>query len=378
MPVHPLSTSSSEVGTTARPAATLALVVVVLFFALDRVVFGVFMPWDWLSTRIPARDLVPAGVISDEKVMRDTRPGDVVLIGASRIDRGFHPERMPDTETAGLRFSIFAHPGMGAVEIRSLVSRIADRDPRLVVLGLSELDSHSYLRFEPCQAGSPTPAVLDVLASASRRFVIDQRQLLLRLAVSGVVNVYRLRRVIRSAGVDRLIRFDLDKRLRRTTLSGKIAAFRRATIRGEAFSVDQILYDDLLARLQAQFPTPGPVRARPYFDLVRSVTRGEHAVILQRLLSGSIAYLAARGIPMVVVELPVHPLSVRLYDPETRAEFRAWAESMRELYSVRFVPLNRQSHYSDGDFFDMTHLNRSGATKLTRVIVDAVRPFASD
>ena len=351
----------------------IALGVVVLFLMLDRILFGALMPWGWLSTRVPRRDLVPAGVVADELTLQDSRAGDDVVIGASRIGLGFHPERLPEADTAGHRFSIFAHPGMLAIEMRSVVSAVVRRSPRLVVLGLSELDSNGYMRLQPCVAGSLSSALFDILSIGPARFLFEHRQSLLRLGLASVANVYQFRRVIRSAGLDRSTHFDLAKRLPNPSSLGAVAAFRRSMIRGPFFALPGREYRDILARLRKRFPGRMPVKERPYFHLVRSVTKGDHAVLQQGLLSASVEDLVAAGIPVVIVELPIYPLSVRLYDPEIRVEFHRWVDEMRELYGVRFVPLEQQPDYEDPDFVDMTHLNRRGAAKLTRVIVDAVR-----
>ncbi len=367
--MRPSSTSNSESLTWLTPAARILIGIALGFLLLDRLV-GVFTPWEWLSARVPRAELIPAGVIRDEVALRRSRPGNTIVIGASRVQPAFYPKNSQIIKKSKTRFTVLAHPGLGAYSMQALAPRIVDAEPGLVIFGLSELDTHSALRLEPCVAGEPSHAFASVLFSSPLHFLAEQRNALLRLGLAAGVHTYRHRLITERLLFSRGLRFKRDQRLRPRAYLRQLRASDRGELRGPHYEVAAADLHEIVQDLTERFPGRYRLTNRPYFRLVRNLSDGDNAVIKTALVRAAIQHVAESDVPVAIVELPIYALGRRLYDPRLRREFHRVVGSMVDQYGLRFVPLEEQPTYEDGDFIDMTHTNHKGGLKLLRVFID--------
>jgi hypothetical protein len=111
--------------------------------------------------------------------------------------------------------------------------------------------------------------------------------------------------------------------------------------------------------------------------ILSEVGGGPHVAVQMALLRGAVTRLRDAGVEVVIVEGPLHPAATQLYDASLRRSFLAFAETLREQ-GVHFVPLESLPPFEAGDFSDLLHTSFTGAARLTRGIVDALRqPLAS-
>ena len=83
------------------------LLAALLFVAIDAIGLGPCTPWAALRERIPGQHFLPVGVVRDQLVLRALAESDptaprVVVIGSSRVERGFLPNAIPEPEREAL------------------------------------------------------------------------------------------------------------------------------------------------------------------------------------------------------------------------------------------------------------------------------------
>ena len=108
-------------------------------------------------------------------------------------------------------------------------------------------------------------------------------------------------------------------------------------------------------------------------ERVRGISRGDHAEVQMKLGRAAVARLRAAGAQVIIVEGPLSPMAAEYYDATIRVDFVAFARDLAREPGVRFVPLNVSATYPEEEFRDLSHLNETGARKLTGVILGAVR-----
>ncbi len=341
------------------------VLVVLVLMAFDRSVFDAFLPWPWLELQIPSKQFHQAGVVHDRVQLAISRPGDVFVVGSSRIEAGFASHLLDRLDTGGLRFTTLAHPQLAALELRALVPRIVDRSPSQIVIGLSEFDTHGRLLLRRDGVGGRPVVIWDMLQAGGISFWWEHRQGLLRQTAATLVSAYRHRDIFESVGLARVHRFEISR-------SRRDVEFRTTEmIRGEPLELPPDVYERRARALDLRFPGSPPIRSRMQFKLVRSITRGAHAAVQMNLFQRSFQILREAGIPLTVIELPLHPGSRGVFDSTIRGDFHQFVGRLAREYGFEFVRLDAQPAYRDEYFKDMTHLNPVGAQVLTREIVSA-------
>jgi hypothetical protein len=356
-----------------------ALLAVLLVLVIDRLAFGSLTSWEQIRELLHGPNLLEAGVVQDriELLGLDDREGDeprVFVVGSSRMHYGFQPEREPPASLPALSFTKLAHPQLFAFEIRAAVEEMRGRDPRVVVLALSEFDTHSRIKLVPGSSFGDIPAIVDLAREAGIGFALERRVMLYRIAFGDFVDAYHYRGVLRRIGLDRVRSFRRDRRLRLPRRFEGSAQFWA----GEVKPIADPDLARIVAEFDARFPGRGSMIERAQFGLMRSISRGEHAEISMGLLRRSVAILRAEGAEVIVVEPPVYPGAEALYDASIREDFLAFAQELAVDEGVHFVPLEAGPRYTKEDFGDLTHLDMGGASKFTRLVISLLRAVLED
>ena len=367
-----LSISSSERSRSTLHPGVIILGAIVGFLVIDHFAFDKLMPWQRLSRVVSRKHIVSHGIVDDERSLIETVAGDSIAIGASRIMFALNAAAIAQLRDNGYPFSVLAHPGLTPYTMRALAADIVSAKPSLVVFGLSELDTHSGLRLQPSTAGKPRHAFFDLLFNSSPGFIVEHRTKFLRLALAATLNSYRLRILIDYILPKPLTSFHRGKRFP-LPYSQRLMASQKESIHGSIWEIQWTSLMETVEELEERFPGRLPIRQRPYFKLVRTLSRGEHVKLAKALIRNTIEHLHNAGVPIAIIELPIYPIGRKLYDPELRTEFLHFALELVDSFGVRFVPLEAQAEFNDGDFTDMTHVNPKGAKKIVTTVLQVAQ-----
>jgi hypothetical protein len=369
------STSGSDArarrGSRALPWA--GLLAAALLLAGDRLVLGPDGPWQWFVSPDPHSTAATRLAL---KELRAAPPGAprVAVVGTSMVLDGFDPEvaarRMP-----GVHFAKLAHPRFEPFVLLQLVDELVAARVDAVVLVLCELDTHRPLRLEPVPgaSGASLAALVELLRATDLRFAFENRTSLYRLLAASAAGMYRFRADLALRVPPRLREFAVDARLGRPGRAAgeRPEVFRPAALwdaRHNAVPVSAQRHTfDLFPPQMDQF------KARLEAGTLQEITAGHHAVVQQRLLRRAIEKLREAGIQVVIVQGVMHPASQDYYDPALREAAAEFCRSLARELGAHFVPASALEPLAESDFYDVIHVNRQGAAKMTRGMLVGLR-----
>ncbi len=350
----------------------------ILVIAIDLLLFSSWGPWKTLEQRALGRDLLAHGIARDRLQLRALAavPEDtarVVVVGSSRTKAGFLPKPGEEPGRGPVPFHVakLAHAGMNVFAIRSLADELVGYRPDVVVLLLSEFDTHAALDPRASASFGSFSAVVDLASAVGAELGFETRANFYRLALATLLDAYRYREAVEWAGARELRSFPMGPRgleeLRGSPPPGSSYPV------GEASPLDSRRGWQLVEELERRFPAT--LLARLYWQRegVRGITRGDHVEIQMRLVRGAVRRLRAAGAEVIIVEGPVLALTAEYYDATIRDDFVTFARGLAREPGVHFVPLKLSAIYPEEEFTDFSHLNEAGARKLTAVILRAVR-----
>jgi len=372
-----LGAPSERSWTGRRPLAGVLAVLALL--VADAFLLGDRMPWARLAERIPITRSVEAGVARDRSALAELRSAAadrirVAVVGSSRVVAGFLPA-LATRQLPEATFVKLAHPGVEPFVIRALVEELRIAGVDAVVLALSELDTHRPLRLEPIPGpGSASvgfAALPDLLAATGPGFALRNRESLYRLTVAAVLRGYRYRGVLEAAGLAAPLTFATNERVAAArpelralpraaigdTRPGRVSAKGRQRVQAELAKISPIMLPAAMVEV----------------DIVSEIGNGPHVAVQMALLRRSVARLRDAGVAVLLVEVPLNPVTVELYDVRLRRAFLAFATELAEAPDVWFAPLERFEPFDQTDFLDLLHTTPRGAAKLTRGITKVLR-----
>ena len=367
-----LSTSSSSAGSPPL-AALMALFVGLL---IDATAFNV--PAFWRNVSVPENlyNLLELGVVRDRRELLDadewvhSKPGEserpVFVVGSSRVEHGFKVDAVPKLGLSRERLVKLAHPQFFPFEMRAAAERIASYQPAVVVLALSELETHSPIDLQPGASFGDVRAVIDLVRAMGPGFAFEHRKPLTRIALMSWFDTYHYRGVLEKAGLGNFRSFRSARRPLEAFLSS-VGSNEEVEDSGDEASIA-----DIVAELDRDFPGPGSIADRLQFATIRSIALGEHAQANLALTRRTVEILIRAGSRVVLVEPPIYPRARALYDAGAREEFVRFARTLSEHESVTFVSLDQNSEYALQDFNDLTHLNRQGANTFTLALLEVI------
>ncbi len=329
--------------------------------------------WEHLVSRAADAEAVYRGVAVDQldlvrlDATPKTRPR-VLVMGTSRAHRGFLTLRArrarPEVE-----FTRIAHAMLDPFVIRSLVAELIAREPDLVVLFLSEFDTHRPLRIEPIpttSAASPL-AFVEVAWGQGFDFSWRNRESFYRIVAAGATPLYRFRDQIGQAGLNDFRTFPLDGRLverdRPLKMLATPALGRAARDR------------DLLSKLGPGLRARIRPELHPHFAQLtwfNDVRPGPHADEQMRIVERTVRRLARAGVRTAIIDTPLHPIAGPIQGAGARDEFLRFVERLHSVYGVVFVHESEMEPVDRMDFIDLLHVNEEGGWKLTRGVLKAV------
>ena len=375
----PLSTSSSSgargaggAGGGRIPWAGLLAVLIVLL--LDRTLLGPSGAWDWNLMRAEKLTFrsIYAGVLADRRALKAARAIDaaetkVFVVGSSRADQAFlavlAEAAMPESH-----FFKLTHTLMDPFATRATVGELLAAGADVVVLPLSEIETHRPLRIEPLPATSVADpwTAIELGRAAGLRFSWDNRSSFQRILVAKLLNGYRFRDVVGRALLNPLRDFDPPERL----LGRRMPEMRGDAVMGNPMRGN--LEREVIWQLASQLPPRLERKSRqlPWFA---EVQRGLHAKLQMDLVASTVDALVEAGVRVVVLDCPSHPIGASVQQEGARERFVEFAQGLVRPGSVRLIMRDELPALRDEHFRDLLHLSQSGATIATGHIVEAVR-----
>ena len=373
--MKPRAPSTRSTGLPWGGALALAIVLAVECFGL-----GLHGPWATLAAAFPygARD-VDGGVALDRLALAGLadRTGSeprVVFMGSSRAERGWDRSLLPDDERPDWQPAALTHPGLRPLQLRLATGEVADASPDVVVLLLSEFDTHRALQLVPRVLGDRLGPLFELVDLIGATTAWEQRATLLRFGLAALLPSYRFRPVIGRAFTDRWRRFEGLGASGAGDADGGDPSWPVAIPGGTPRAASAAELEADLVAIEACMPK---VNARGrgvtgQLGSLQSITLGAHADAQQALLESAVAELRAAGSDVLVVEGPLAPLPAPLHDAATRDAFRAFARHLVDAYGAHLLLTDESGPFELEDFGDPVHLDEQGALKLTRATVAAV------
>lgn len=371
--MNPSSTSGSEPprvrGWRRLPWA--GLLAVVAFVALDHASLGDSGPWEYLRDAMRGRwRHLEAGTVSDRIELRDARRAPagkprVAVLGSSRADEAFDPTTLPPGAVDRTHYARLTHAFVDPLVMRSFVGELCASSFDVVVLVLSEFDTHVARRLIPPALGDDGGALVDLIRLSDPLESWRRRAVLQRIALGTWLRSYRYRRVLGHALFDAWRHFPLESPEVRGVGAGRPVPAGALLQDDEEFAA---VVEEVARRL--------PRRIDPsIYASLRTLSRGSHATLQEELVRRTTASLVRCGSSVVLFEAPLHPLASRFFDPGLREDFLALAQQLATHERVRFVPLEETAPYDADAFSDLTHLRRrsSAQRRFTSAVDRAVR-----
>jgi len=245
----------------------------------------------------------------DRRVM--TAPGfgrevgalaQVVVLGSGRVERAFLSAELNTVLAGQAEVMLRAHGGRGFDDVAALGDRLGDEAVDVVILGLSEFETHRPLA--GTAAGAAWAEKQPVLKLAGGRTESDLEALITRVGMTFP---------------------DLPEATRR---------------------------DELIQLL--------------------SLSRGDHVSSREDQLRAAVEQLTEAGASVIVVELPLHPLSRQYDDATLREEALSFFAELAMDYDVTVVTEEMSGPFAKSDFASLTRVTDAGATKLSHSAARAV------
>jgi hypothetical protein len=347
----------------------LALIVAVESFAFDRPAL-----WQAVSAAIPEgrRDMY-GGTALDElaaaRLAADERGGPTVaFLSSSRGQCAWPLEELPADQRPPWQMALMTHPGIRPLHMLLQADRLARLQPDVVVLMLSEFDTHRALALVPHVLGDSPSAVLALASLLDPAVVWEHRQTLARFALASVLPSYRFRRVFGLAGLDRYRSFG------RRAGQGQGGGWPEAIPVSQPLSLTRHQLDRVTRAVRDSMPAVDVEsdRFRNQLGTMQAITRGPHAQVQMEIVRQTVERLVDAGIDVLLVEGPVAALPAELYDPMARYEYRSLAEQLAAAPSVHLLTSDESGPFALEAFRDLFHLDDEGAARMTAATLAAV------
>lgn len=313
--------------------------------------------------------LIERGVVADRLELFRVRSGparplSLYVLGTSRAQQAI---RQADDLGVPVDYAMLTHPGMQPYEMLSIANVVAADAPDLAVLVASAFDTHRPLSLGPQTAPGSFFALLDLLGAVGPSFAWNQRELMLQLLLSSVLDSYRYRAVCSGLGLGRWRYFGSEP-----AADGIVHGLTPLV------SHTMVDLDRALADTRRLFPFVPDRTLMQEIRLVQGITVGTHVPIQRTLLRRTCAVLVEAGCEVVVVEAPLHPLADRYHDASVRRHFLAFADELQRELGVHVLTLEDIGPFVSADFADLTHLSVRGSDKLVASLRETLAPLAAE
>ncbi|MCB9899365.1 MAG: hypothetical protein H6825_15270 [Planctomycetes bacterium] len=370
----PRSSTSNSDARSGFPWAGLAATLIVAL--LDPLLFQRIVPWDALLERLDRTFFLEAGLARDELAFAelDADPGlvpRVVCAGNSRAGRFARVKDFVGLDLKGALVERFTHAGLEPFELRGLADRLAPYHPDVVVLSISEFDTHRPIRLNTTTAMQSLGALATLVREAGLGFAFAHRDLVLGLTLGALFPAYRYRAVLHVAGLDEYEHFA-------GVLSSRAPSIEDSPFQLEGEAPLPLAFATFVPKLLAENPQLDGRTVNAQLKQCLSITRGPHVAVRMALLRTAIDEYLAAGAQVIVVEAPVHPSMVPLYRPETREEAHAFLRELDALDGVQVMWLDEIGPFAAADFHDLTHLDDEAGARVGHLVGERIEAILKD
>lgn len=101
--------------------------------------------------------------------------------------------------------------------------------------------------------------------------------------------------------------------------------------------------------------------------------RGRYTPLQQEFFKLFARSVVERGIPLIVMDSPSHPLLKKLYDTRLDTEYDGFLREQAEAIGYTYLSRQDLPEFGAGDFVDFTHLNEAGRKKFNSFLVKQLR-----
>jgi hypothetical protein len=340
--------------------------------AADRAMFSAAGLWTRAEARLErlpkALVRVELGIVRDriglERLQRAAPDvARVVAFGNSRANDGFiFPERV-----SGLELARLVHAPLSPLELRLFAHEAVAHRSDLLVVMLSEFDTHRPVRIVPRAGFADARATAGIALSTvtgrpgwSADFLTTKRVELERLALAAACDAYRYRDVLERAWGDALSF--------RPGHEGRLPLLEsRELDEPDALAGAAPALAEIRARFRRTVPDRYPDST---LTLLQGIRPGPHVQANAELVADALAILRAGGCSVLIVEGPLHPFAYELYDrAATRAQFLELVRRLERDLGAHVLTLEDSGPYGETDFTDPLHLRRRRGRELGALVV---------
>jgi hypothetical protein len=338
------------------------LIAAALVLAADVIGFRVLSPWRFIGRHA---DHWFYGELADDRIeiesiaRRRSKPR-VLLMGTSRMAQAWEPRRIDPPVPDAIRVFSIKHTQVYPPVIRAVADELRDTAPEVVLLGISEVDTHRVVDLGNRTAFPSARLYFEAARDLGPGWLFQERQGLYRYLLGDLVVGYDQRKIIGKMGLEKLRRFKTDR-----------------PARGAASFPDTEQERDVVERLErAGTYQPGEAglkRAlRFQVEEMSELSAGPHANAQMAFVRRAVETFRAGGSEVILFELPVSPAAADLFDGGLRAEFLSFAETLEAELGARLVPLEAHRPFRTRDFTDLTHLEPRRAAETTEAMLEAI------
>jgi hypothetical protein len=325
--------------------------------------------WGAIAEQGRSLGLIERGVVADrlELYRLATRPTEALSLYVMGTSRAQQAIRTADDLGVPVDYAMLTHPGLQPFEMLSLAHEVVSSHGDMVVIVASAFDTHRPLSLGPQTAPGSTSAWLDLTKAMGLPFAFAQRDVVLQLLLSSLLETYRFRAIYSGLGPAAWRHF------------GEPPEGEGIT-RGLTPLVSHVLVDMDRALLHTRelFPFLPDNTLLQEIRLVQGVTVGPHVPIQRALLRRTCEVLVEGGCEVVLLEGPLHPLADRYHDASVRRHFLLFADELEHELGVQVLTLEDTGPYLSDDFADLTHLSVVGSAKLVAVLHETLAPLAAE
>ena len=343
------------------------LLAAVLVLLVDRLTFEDVSVWRFLLERIPTGDTMEHGVADDRVTLGELAESPperplVMFVGNSRVNSGLRlPAFRKDARLRAGTMTKTAHGGVRPYEFASLLEESRAFHPDVVVTILTEFETHRSLQLLTHMGQASGQAYRDYMGLLGPQILFRERSGVLALGLGTLLDGYRYRRQVGSAGLDELRRFE-----RETGGLGGVgpqASEEPIVLAGEPpLEVDM---GRVLKNAREELPHVTPSTLRNQILQCLDVAPGPQAQVQMTLIERALRRLVADGADILIVEAPIHPIGRSLYRQQARDESHAWVASLAEDPHIHWLRVEDTGSYEAQDWSDLTHVHDEGALRLS-------------
>jgi hypothetical protein len=349
----------------------------VVLIATDRLVMRSSEPWSWAHQRLSHDRTMDYWIsLAQMRRWRFARERDdrtrVVALGSSRAAAAFVPDKVSISETEWVHATTLGRPGIDPFVLRSMVDGVVALDPDVVVLYISEFDTHRAMFLIPRSTDPDLPSLVELLRYTSPDYCWDERHKLLQILAGGILETYHHRDVLLAAGLGSFSEFEMGAR----GLDGPAPPAPARRFGSHRFADwHSTSFAERVAEIEASHGREIPLAE---FGQLYEMLRGEQVRAQESMIESAIERFGGAGVQVLIFETPLNPLGAALSQAGLRDDFLAFARRMERTHDSWFIPLERSGPFGPEQFADLTHLNFEAAVRTTRLVLERIHQELPD